>query len=158
MVPLSLFKLYWYNKIPKTYSAFLNNGVPYFQTSRDTTHTELSKITNMVSKIQFRGKCYFNFYFFLNISNQLSSFFKNWLDFVTGNTTDIDEISIQSILPANHQYMTYEGSVTQPGCYETVTWILLNKPAFVGEHQVFWRNLFLRSKFLKELKEPEFIK
>eukprot|EP00105_Crassostrea_gigas_P017586 XP_011435420.1 PREDICTED: carbonic anhydrase-related protein 10-like [Crassostrea gigas] len=53
-----------------------------------------------------------------------------------GNTTDIDEISIQSILPANLQYMTYEGSVTQPGCYETVTWILLNKPAFVGEHQL----------------------
>lgn len=79
----------------------------FIKTSRDTTHTELSKITNMVSKIQFRG-----------------------------NTTDIDEISIQSILPANLQYMTYEGSVTQPGCYETVTWILLNKPAFVGEHQL----------------------
>ena len=39
-------------------------------------------------------------------------------------------------MPGNLQYMTYEGSVTQPGCYETVTWILLNRPAFVGEHQV----------------------
>nr|XP_022327820.1 carbonic anhydrase-related protein 10-like [Crassostrea virginica] len=79
----------------------------FIKTNRDTTHTELSKITNSVNKIQFRG-----------------------------NTTEIEELSIQTLMPDNLQYMTYEGSVTQPGCYETVTWILLNRPAFVGEHQL----------------------
>ncbi|XP_061164247.1 carbonic anhydrase-related protein 10-like [Saccostrea echinata] len=79
----------------------------FIKANRDTTHTEINKITSALSKIQFRG-----------------------------NTTLIEELSIQSILPENLQYMTYEGSVTQPGCYETVTWILLNRPIFMGEHQL----------------------
>ncbi|XP_062607524.1 carbonic anhydrase-related protein 10-like, partial [Saccostrea cucullata] len=79
----------------------------FVKANRDTTHTEINKITSALSKIQFRG-----------------------------NTTLIEELSIQRILPENLQYMTYEGSVTQPGCYETVTWILLNRPIFIGEHQL----------------------
>ncbi|XP_056012692.1 carbonic anhydrase-related protein 10-like [Ostrea edulis] len=79
----------------------------FVKATRDTTHTEISKITSVLHNIQFRG-----------------------------NTTVIEELSIQNILPENLQYMTYDGSVTQPGCYETVTWILLNRPVFMGKHQL----------------------
>jgi len=27
--------------------------------------------------------------------------------------------------------MTYEGSMTIPGCWETVTWIIMNKPIYI---------------------------
>jgi hypothetical protein len=33
-------------------------------------------------------------------------------------------------------YMTYEGSMTQPGCQETVTWIVMNRPIYITMSQV----------------------
>ena len=32
--------------------------------------------------------------------------------------------------------MTYSGSLTQPGCKETVTWIIYNKPLYISGNQV----------------------
>ena len=32
------------------------------------------------------------------------------------------------------QYIAYEGSLTQPACYETVQWIILNKPIYMTSH------------------------
>ena len=29
------------------------------------------------------------------------------------------------------QYLTYDGSLTQPACHETVQWIILNKPIYI---------------------------
>ena len=31
-------------------------------------------------------------------------------------------------------YMTYEGSLTQPSCQETVQWLLLNRPIYMTSH------------------------
>ena len=40
---------------------------------------------------------------------------------------------MSSLLPHNvKQYLTYEGSLTQPSCFENVQWILLNKPLYVS--------------------------
>ena len=33
--------------------------------------------------------------------------------------------------------MTYEGSTTYPGCWETVTWIVLNKPIYLSRQEMF---------------------
>ncbi|GFQ75263.1 carbonic anhydrase-related protein 10 [Trichonephila clavata] len=40
-------------------------------------------------------------------------------------------------MPDTHFYMTYEGSTTMPGCYETVTWIVMNKPIYITKQQLF---------------------
>ena len=32
--------------------------------------------------------------------------------------------------------MTYEGSTTHPGCWETTTWIVFNKPIYVTRQEV----------------------
>ncbi|KAH9505699.1 Carbonic anhydrase- protein 10 [Bulinus truncatus] len=45
-------------------------------------------------------------------------------------------ISMDYLLPKTTEYVTYEGSLTQPGCYETVTWILLNKPLRISKEQL----------------------
>ena len=48
----------------------------------------------------------------------------------------IKSMDLSQLLPNTDQYITYEGSFTQPGCYETVTWILYNKPIIISEKQV----------------------
>ena len=32
--------------------------------------------------------------------------------------------------------MTYDGSLSQPGCQETVTWIIINRPIIIDRQQV----------------------
>ncbi|CAH8857114.1 unnamed protein product [Trichobilharzia szidati] len=43
---------------------------------------------------------------------------------------------LNSILPSNFQYITYQGSLPFPACHETVTWILLNHPILITEEQL----------------------
>lgn len=46
------------------------------------------------------------------------------------------QLSINGLVPLTNDYITYEGSLTQPGCQETVTWVVLNKPLYVGKEQM----------------------
>ncbi|KAK7069595.1 Carbonic anhydrase-related protein 10, partial [Halocaridina rubra] len=46
------------------------------------------------------------------------------------------ELTISELLPSTEQYLTYDGSLTVPGCYETVTWILPNKPIYISFNQM----------------------
>lgn len=64
----------------------------------------------------------------------LSKEFQNIL--FKGQERNISEILLADLLPQTELYMTYEGSLTQPGCQETVTWILLNKPLYVTKDQM----------------------
>ena len=53
-----------------------------------------------------------------------------------GQSVNITHISVQGLLPDTSQFMTYEGSTTMPGCHETVTWIVLNKPIYITKAEV----------------------
>ncbi|XP_060586763.1 carbonic anhydrase-related protein 10-like, partial [Ruditapes philippinarum] len=48
----------------------------------------------------------------------------------------ISGIPLQVLLPQTSQYITYEGSLTQPQCQETVTWVIFNKPIYITERQL----------------------
>ena len=48
------------------------------------------------------------------------------------------------------QFLTYDGSLTEPPCEETVTWIVLNKPAYVTADQVGILSFFSGIYFSKK--------
>uniref|UniRef100_A0A668AHH4 Carbonic anhydrase 10 n=1 Tax=Myripristis murdjan TaxID=586833 RepID=A0A668AHH4_9TELE len=45
-------------------------------------------------------------------------------------------LNIADLYPDTTRYITYEGSITIPPCYETSTWILINKPVYVTQMQM----------------------
>ncbi|CAG9819717.1 unnamed protein product [Phaedon cochleariae] len=53
-----------------------------------------------------------------------------------GAYTPIKHVSLMSLLPDTEHFMTYEGSTTHPGCWETTVWIILNKPIYITKHEV----------------------
>lgn len=50
-------------------------------------------------------------------------------------------LNIEEVYPETASFITYEGSMTIPPCYETATWILMNKPIYVTKMQVKQRTL-----------------
>ena len=48
----------------------------------------------------------------------------------------MENVTVSQILPETQDYMTYEGSETEPGCRETVTWIIMNRPIYITHKQV----------------------
>ena len=55
---------------------------------------------------------------------------------IAGENVTIKSFSLYDLIPDLSSYLTYEGSLTIPGCYETVTWIIVNKPVFITRQQV----------------------
>ncbi|ROT71739.1 putative carbonic anhydrase-like protein 2 [Penaeus vannamei] len=53
-----------------------------------------------------------------------------------GSWAPVERLSVRGLLPSTENYMTYEGSLTQPPCHETVTWVVLNKPIYITKQQV----------------------
>jgi len=51
----------------------------------------------------------------------------------TGSSQKLDSLSIVDLLSIEmrKKYLTYDGSLTQPACHETVQWIILNKPIYI---------------------------
>lgn len=45
-------------------------------------------------------------------------------------------LSVKGLLPDTAGYMTYEGSTTHPGCWETAVWLILNKPIYITAREV----------------------
>ncbi|XP_063912662.1 carbonic anhydrase-related protein 10 isoform X2 [Zophobas morio] len=54
-----------------------------------------------------------------------------------GASTPIKHISLKNMLPDTEHFMTYEGSTTHPGCWETTVWIILNKPIYITYHELY---------------------
>lgn len=53
-------------------------------------------------------------------------------------------LNIEEVYPETSSFITYEGSMTIPPCYETATWILMNKPIYVTKMQVHSYRFVLR--------------
>ncbi|ALC49720.1 CG1402 [Drosophila busckii] len=54
-----------------------------------------------------------------------------------GFSTPIRHISVRSLLPNTDQYITYEGSTTHPGCWESTVWIIVNKPIYITKQELY---------------------
>ncbi|ESO10154.1 hypothetical protein HELRODRAFT_73133, partial [Helobdella robusta] len=49
-----------------------------------------------------------------------------------GNQVHVPKLTVKNLLPKTSDIITYEGSLTIPGCDETVTWIIFNKPMLIS--------------------------
>ncbi|XP_076669984.1 carbonic anhydrase-related protein A isoform X3 [Andrena cerasifolii] len=54
-----------------------------------------------------------------------------------GDEAPVRHLSLKSLLPETNGYMTYEGSTTHPGCWETAVWLILNKPIYVTARELY---------------------
>ncbi|KAF2353236.1 Alpha carbonic anhydrase, partial [Trinorchestia longiramus] len=61
-----------------------------------------------------------------------------------GSKTRVKPLRLSDLLPSHTHYLTYEGSLTEPGCHETVTWVLPNKPLYIS---------FSQMRSLRELRQ-----
>ena len=48
----------------------------------------------------------------------------------------MEDFRVKDLLPDTEEYITYEGSMTTPGCEETVTWLIYNKPMCITQADV----------------------
>lgn len=55
---------------------------------------------------------------------------------IKGQSAELKHVSLHGLLPETEHYMTYEGSTTHPGCWETTTWIIFNKPIYITRQEV----------------------
>lgn len=55
-----------------------------------------------------------------------------------GKTVDVSgvKLNVKDLLPANHGYYTFAGSLTTPPCSEGVTWFVLKTPASLSASQL----------------------
>ncbi|XP_066990047.1 carbonic anhydrase-related protein 10-like [Macrobrachium rosenbergii] len=54
-----------------------------------------------------------------------------------GTASAVERVSVRALLPEeSRHYITYDGSLTQPPCHETVTWVLLNRPVYITKQQL----------------------
>ena len=51
-------------------------------------------------------------------------------------TDDNLQVNAVDLLPANHSYFTFDGSLTTPPCTEGVTWFVLKTPVTISKKQV----------------------
>lgn len=121
----------------------------------DTPNPELRIITSAFNKVLYKGKlCLpedsdnnahththqlhapFSTTLYHHQSCITSFFLYFFFCWGLGSSTPIRHISLRSLLPNTEQYMTYEGSTTHPGCWESTVWIILNKPIYITKQEV----------------------
>jgi carbonic anhydrase len=70
--------------------------------------------------------------------NQLISTLWDNLPSEKGKELDLDHVEVNAtdLLPANHKYYTFAGSLTTPPCSEGVTWYVLETPMSFSKAQI----------------------
>lgn len=53
-----------------------------------------------------------------------------------GSIALIRDFNLSALLPETDYFVTYEGSLTTPGCHESVNWLLLNRPLYITQPNV----------------------
>ena len=53
-----------------------------------------------------------------------------------GQSHPIHNLNLAEVMPSTNSFITYEGSTTYPGCWETVTWVIMNKPIYLSGAQM----------------------
>ncbi|XP_018024982.1 carbonic anhydrase-related protein 10 [Hyalella azteca] len=70
-----------------------------------------------------------------------------------GDRSAVKHISLAGLLPLTQHYMTYDGSTTHPGCWETTTWLLMNKPIYITKQELLaLRQLYQGDRTLPKTK------
>lgn len=77
----------------------------------------------------------------------------------------IRNFNLSALLPDLEHFVSYDGSLTTPGCYESVNWLILNKPLYITQANVsisllyceYSRHLHIQWFFLFLLKILIFI-
>ncbi|KAE8593502.1 hypothetical protein XENTR_v10019165 [Xenopus tropicalis] len=80
---------------------------------------------------------------FLNVADNSNSFLNRMLNRETitrisfrNEATYIQDLSIEDLYPDTFGFLTYQGSMTIPPCYETVTWIVIDRPLNITSMQM----------------------
>jgi len=82
-------------------------GIAVLAQLGETPNVELEKIIKGASKLKFAG-----------------------------SSTSVSGVSIAGLLPPTSHIITYQGSLTQPGCQESLTWLVPNKPIYITSQQL----------------------
>lgn len=53
-----------------------------------------------------------------------------------GDSVQISDFNVSALLPDTRYFVTYDGSLTIPGCHESVIWLILNKPMYISQVHV----------------------
>ncbi len=61
---------------------------------------------------------------------------KNPKNSISGNSERLQNFAVANLLPDTSGYMTYDGSQTEPGCGEALTWVIMNRPIYITHQQV----------------------
>ena len=102
------------------------------------SNSVLRKITEVLPSIQYRGMVLVVVLCRVKSLKIVQNFSKenHMIYFYLGNKHNMENVTVSQILPETQDYMTYEGSETEPGCSETVTWIIMNRPIYITHKQV----------------------
>ena len=107
----------------------------------DMSNVEMRKITKAARNIRYGGRMKVLILIFprkIKCFQRLSYVHMTQrLLLYLGQTAWIRNFSLLKLLPETRGYITYEGSMTEPGCQETVTWIIMNRPIYITPQQVF---------------------
>lgn len=79
-----------------------------------------------------------NITYFLTANNTINLRLSNLnsISLAIGAEMPVNKLSVRGLLPDTEYYMTYDGSTTAPACFETVTWVIINKPIYITKQQV----------------------
>ncbi|CAJ0963441.1 unnamed protein product, partial [Mesorhabditis belari] len=59
-----------------------------------------------------------------------------------GTKTPLTRFHPAALLPRTAHYVTYDGSLTFPGCHETVVWVIMNNPIYITKDDLaIWNEL-----------------